>query len=481
MPPEFLPRRKKYCNMHRHYKTTVFFSFVRVVSDVLCVLGGFFLAYYLRFYSGYFSAVRVIPPLYHYQMAFPVGTILVLFFFKSYDFYRSKWRYNFLKEFFLIIRGVTSGLFILLALGFFYREFSYSRGLVLLVWPSSIILLATARWFLAKFEVHYLQKKKIVTRLAIIGHEHMAARLYECIRRNPILRYQTEGFIVDDTPAEELKALGVPILGGIYEFSEILDRVKLDEVVLTRQNIGHEKIMALILECEKRLITFKLVPDVFEIMTSHVDITHVDGIPLLGFHEFPLRSAWSRFLKRQVDIAGSLTGLALLGPVMALVAVLIKRDSPGPVFYKQERCGEDGRVFKIFKFRTMIVGAEEKTGPVWAKPDDERRTRLGTFLRRYNLDELPQLINVFRGDMSLVGPRPERPHFVDKFKEDVPRYMFRHYIKSGVTGWAQVNGLRGDTSIEERIKYDLYYIEHWSLFFDFKILLMTLFARKNAY
>ena len=467
--------------MHKHYKTTAFFTVVRVVSDLLCILAGFFLAYYLRFYSGLIPKVRHIPSLYYYQMAFPIGTLLVVFFFKSYGFYESKWRYNFLKELFLIVRGVTSGLFVLLALGFFYREFSYSRGLVLLVWPSAVVLLATARWIIAKIEVRYLHAKKILTRLAILGVDDMAGRLYECIGKNKVLGYDVVGFIADEHPSDGLKGLGAPILGNLKDFPNILATTKIDEVILTRQNIPHESILQLILECEKRLISFKLVPDVFEILTSHVDITHVDGIPLLGFHEFPLQKAWARILKRQVDIVGSILGLILLGPLMGILALLIKRDSPGPVFYKQERCGEDGNVFLIYKFRTMVVNAEQKTGPVWAKQDDQRRTRLGGFLRRTNLDELPQLINVWKGNMSLVGPRPERPHFVNKFREDVPRYMSRHHIKSGVTGWAQVNGLRGDTSVEERIKYDLYYIEHWSLFFDFKILLMTLFARKNAY
>ncbi len=467
--------------MNKHYKTTAVFTALRLVGDLAVILCGFFLAYHLRFHTGLFAPVRAIPALRHYQMVFPIGTLLILFFFKSYGFYDSKWRYNFLKEVFLIVRGVTSGLLILLALGFFYREFSYSRGLVLLMWPCAIGFLAALRWGMAKLEVRYLAAKKILTRLVIIGSDEMAARLYESIRRNPMMGYDVAGFVVEDQPSAALQALGVPLLGTLKDFSQTLNTVKVDEVILARQNIPHATILELILECEKRLIRFKLVPDVFEILASRVDITHIDGIPLLGFHEFPLRRAWARIQKRQVDIAGSLLGLILLGPPMALIGILIKRDSPGPIFYKQERCGEDGQVFWIYKFRTMVVGAEQQTGPVWAKPADQRRTRLGGFLRRTNLDELPQFINVLRGEMSLVGPRPERPHFVNKFREDIPRYMSRHHIKSGLTGWAQVNGLRGDTSIEERIKYDLYYIEHWSLFFDFKILLMTFFARKNAY
>jgi exopolysaccharide biosynthesis polyprenyl glycosylphosphotransferase len=186
-------------------------------------------------------------------------------------------------------------------------------------------------------------------------------------------------------------------------------------------------------------------------------------------------------MKRAEDIAGALAGLILTSPVLALAAVLVKRSSPGPVFYRQERCGEEGRTFHIYKLRTMRKDAEAETGPVFTSKDDARRTPVGAFLRRHNLDELPQLWNVLKGDMSLVGPRPERPFFVEKFKGGVARYMWRHVSKPGLTGWAQVNGLRGNSSIEDRVKYDLFYLENWSLAFDFKILAKTLFARQNAY
>jgi exopolysaccharide biosynthesis polyprenyl glycosylphosphotransferase len=207
----------------------------------------------------------------------------------------------------------------------------------------------------------------------------------------------------------------------------------------------------------------------------------IDDIPLLGVSRWPLDHFWNRMIKRAEDIICSAAGIALLSPVVLFIALLIKRDSPGPVFFLQDRCGERGRIFKLYKFRTMYVNAEAYTGPVMAVENDPRRTRVGAFLRRYNFDELPQLWNVLKGEMSLVGPRPERPFFVEQFKEDINRYMWRHVSKPGITGWAQVNGLRGNTDIGERIKYDLYYLEHWSLAFDFKIMLKTVFSRENAY
>jgi exopolysaccharide biosynthesis polyprenyl glycosylphosphotransferase len=239
--------------------------------------------------------------------------------------------------------------------------------------------------------------------------------------------------------------------------------------------------MNIIFECEKRMVEFRLVADLLGMVTSQVDMRTIDGVPLLGLKETPLAESYNRFIKKVTDVIFSTIGLIIISPLLLIITLLVKLSSPGPVFYLQKRIGEDGRRFAMIKFRTMVENAEKGVGRVWAQKDDPRRTKVGAFLRRYNLDELPQLINVLRGEMSLVGPRPERPHFVGKFKEDIPRYMARHKIKSGMTGWAQVNGLRGNTSIEERTKYDIYYIEKWSLAFDLKILFMSIFAIKNAY
>jgi exopolysaccharide biosynthesis polyprenyl glycosylphosphotransferase len=298
------------------------------------------------------------------------------------------------------------------------------------------------------------------------------------IRQNPRWGYEVIGFL--SRHEENQKEInGLPVLGDISRLEEVLEKKRPDEVVLAIAGLSHEKMVQLIAECEKYLALFKLVPDMFEIITSKVDIFDIDGIPLLGLKELPLEYAWNRFVKRVVDMVGSVIGLIISAPLYIVIAPLIKFTSPGPVFYKQARCGEDGRGFTLYKFRTMYQDAEQKTGPVWAKVDDPRCTWVGKFLRGFYLDELPQLINVLKGDMSLVGPRPERPSFVEQFKDDIPRYMSRHLVKSGVTGWSQVNGLRGNTPLRERIKYDMYYIENWSIWFDLKILFMTIFAKKN--
>lgn len=228
----------------------------------------------------------------------------------------------------------------------------------------------------------------------------------------------------------------------------------------------------------------RIFPDLFQIMAAEVAISDLDGLPMLSVRDVALRG-WKRSVKRAMDIAVSAAGLVILSPVLMLIAALIRLESKGPVFYAQERVGLDGKPFPMLKFRSMRVDAEQQSGPVWATADDPRRTRFGSILRRTSLDELPQLINVLLGEMSLVGPRPERPVFVEQFRQVVPRYMERHAEKAGMTGWAQVNGLRGDTSIVERTKYDLYYVENWSLLFDLKIIVRTfiniLRGDRNAY
>ena len=269
--------------------------------------------------------------------------------------------------------------------------------------------------------------------------------------------------------------LGIPTLGTADELLSVVRSERIDEVIIALPDAPSGEILPIISDCHRAKVATRVYPNAFQLITSDLSIGHLGGLPLLTVRDTVLRG-WRLTLKRAMDLAGSAVGLVLLSPVMLLVAVLIKLDSPGSAFYTQERMGLDEKPFQMIKFRSMREGAEKETGPVWAVKEDPRRTRLGAFIRRYSLDELPQFINVFLGEMSLVGPRPERPVFVDQFKQIIPRYVERHQEKAGMTGWAQVNGLRGDTSIVERTKYDLYYIENWSILFDLKILIKTFFT-----
>jgi exopolysaccharide biosynthesis polyprenyl glycosylphosphotransferase len=296
-----------------------------------------------------------------------------------------------------------------------------------------------------------------------------------------MLRAHVTGFLSTSQEPPDAEIRPEQILGSVDELATLIGAKEIDEIVLTDSRLDHDRIVQILLLCEHNLITFKMVPDLFRIMTTSMDVQSLNDIPLLGISTWPLDKFWNCLTKRIEDIVGALVGLFVSAPIIAVAAILVKRSSPGPIFYRQERCGEEGRSFTLYKLRTMPVDAEAESGPVWTVENDARRTAIGGVLRRYNLDELPQFWNVLRGDMSLVGPRPERPHFVEKFKEDIGRYMWRHVSKPGLTGWAQVNGLRGNTDLGERIKYDLFYLENWSLVFDFKILVKTFSAKKNAY
>jgi Undecaprenyl-phosphate glucose phosphotransferase len=273
-------------------------------------------------------------------------------------------------------------------------------------------------------------------------------------------------------------------VGTIDTAREAIDRNRIDQLYVALPLGDHARLVPLVKSLSNECVDIKVVPDVVEYATIKAALEDLDGIPIISLTEVPLRG-WNSMVKRVMDVVLASGALLLLSPLFGAIAVLIRwKGGKGPILLRQERMTLDGKTFPLYKFRTMVDEAERDTGPVWATPEDPRRTPVGIWLRRRNLDEFPQLINVVLGHMSLVGPRPERPPFVKQFKEKIPQYMIRHRVKSGITGWAQVNGWRGNTSLEKRIEYDLYYIENWSLLLDVKILILTLlrgFGQKHAY
>jgi exopolysaccharide biosynthesis polyprenyl glycosylphosphotransferase len=276
----------------------------------------------------------------------------------------------------------------------------------------------------------------------------------------------------DDRPRDELD--DAPVLGMTDNLASIVEEYDVDEIIIAMAGVSHQEILDVILRVIELPVSIRVYPDTFRLITSDVlSISDLNGLPTVEVRTLGLRPV-DRVVKRGMDLVISCAALVMLSPLMLLCALLIKLTSPGPVFFVQERVGRDGRRFNVIKFRSMPVDAEQETGPIFATRDDPRPTALGRFMRRYSIDELPQLINVLLGEMSVVGPRPERPHFVDQFRQTIPAYMARHYEKAGLTGWAQVNRLRGDSSIEERTRYDLYYVENWSILFDLKIMVKTL-------
>lgn len=463
----------------RHRQT--YFALALFVSDIFMILAALHAAFWLRFTSGIVPASMGVPDTQAYVQTYGLVVILMIAVYRGYALYVEERVLVLSDELSQVLKGSTVTILLLLALSFFYRGFDFSRGYLLVIWILIPIFVLAARAALGYTYMAYRRAKGKHKDILLVGANHDSIKFSLGIAAEPRLCARIVG-VLDDRVAKGEAYKRLPVLGRLGDLDAVLTaHDQINEVVVTDPSLEHRDIMQVLMTCEKHLVVFKWSPDILGLIATRMRVRHEHGLPLLSVRESPLLDWENRLIKRTADVLLSLAGLVVLSPVLAALALWVKSDSEGPVFYRQERVGEDGKSFGLYKFRTMKVGAEAATGPVWAKENDDRRTRIGGFLRKANLDELPQLWNVLKGDMSLVGPRPERPHFVGQFRESIPRYMGRHRIKSGITGWAQVHGLRGNTSIEERTKYDLYYIENWSLFLDVKILFKTFFAFKNAY
>ena len=361
-------------------------------------------------------------------------------------------------------------------------ELNFPRALVIYAWLLTILLITLGRMLYhlmqASVHAHGLGRDRAL----IVGTGDIGRLVLSKITSSPALGYEVAGFVTKNGNDLSPEDLGAPVLGSSQDLPELIDDRQIDEVIIALPEASHLEILDLISKCSRASLSIKVFPDVFQIIANQVSIDDLGGLPLLSIRDVRLRG-WRVTVKRLMDVTVAAMGLILFAPFMFVVAIAIKLESPGSVFYAQARMGLDAKPFMMIKFRSMRQDAEAG-GPGWTHADDPRRTRLGGLLRKLNVDELPQLINVLVGEMSLVGPRPERPIYVEQFRRTIPRYMERHKEKSGMTGWAQVNGLRGDTSIVERTKYDLWYIENWSLLLDIKILIRQIFRifnDRNAY
>ncbi len=437
------------------------------------------LAFFLS-YSTY-SHFRPAPPFRVYMvMAFIAAGATVVVFFFSRLYHRPRGLSSF-DEITRIIGAASISVVTTVAFTtLLFPTLDYSRWIIVLAWLFSIILVSMGRLLLSGLQTFFRERGVGKMRIVIVGGGETGKLVADRVQDTPNLGYEIVG-CVDDRPNRR-GWKGVRYLGGTDDLEQVIEKERVDEVIIAMSDASHDQMLDLIGRCHRGNVSIKVLPDVFQIIASEVTIGHLDGLPLLTVRDVALRG-WKLTLKRAVDVMLSVATLVLLSPILLLVAFLIKLDSPGPVFYTQERMGLDARPFPVIKFRTMRHSAESDQ-PGWTVADDPRRTPLGRWLRRASIDELPQFINVLLGDMSVVGPRPEQPAFVEQFRRQIPRYMERHREKAGLTGWAQINGLRGDTSIAERTKYDIYYIENWSLWLDFKIMLKTiplLFRDPRAY
>ena len=465
-------------------KHAQFFKSLFIISDLLILSVAWILSYVIRFYI---DPVR--PPLLgtppfmiYIEFLLPLWLIWGLVS-KRFNLYRPRRIEYFPKEFLEIAKTLTFTFFILISVIYLFRRFEFSRLAFVYSWGISIFGLTLAR-FLARKTLKTLRKRGYNKRFALIaGTGELAQKILERIETSSALGIQVVGFLTSRRVDVGKKIKDVPIVGAYEDLEEILEKDKVDIFFGALPIHEYPKLEALLRKLQGYPLDIKVLPGAYEFLTLKGGVDELDGLPILSLQNSPLYG-WNKVLKRVSDLILGTLALVILSPVMIIISSLIKLTSPGPVFYKQTRSGMNNQHFQMLKFRTMKVDAEKETGPVWAKENDPRRTNIGSFLRKTSLDELPQLFNVLRGQMSLVGPRPERPNFVEEFKNGIPSYMLRHKIKAGMTGWAQVNGWRGNTSIEKRIEHDLYYIQNWSIGFDLRILLMTLwrgFLSRSAY
>jgi len=425
------------------------------------------LAYWIRFHLMH---VTDVPPFRDYALQLIPILVVWGIAFRTFDLYRPNRLGSRVSEWFDVAKASTLGALILVSImTFAFRGYEYSRLVILIFLAQSIVAVSLARAALRE-ALRFARRHGYNLRYAIVvGGGEPAAEVLRILNRRRDVGIFVLGLLSDKKEVPE----NVRWLGGIEDVRTVLDRQQVDIVFIALPHADASRLTAVLSGIGDDPIAIHLVPDVFSLVPARGGIEEFEMVPFIHLRESRLYGL-NRVLKRAFDLVFGGLGLAVAAPIMLAIAVGLKLTTPGPVLYHQERMGVDGRRFRMLKFRTMRVDAEAETGPVWACPDDPRRTALGVFLRRTSLDELPQLFNVLRGEMSLVGPRPERPSFVEEFRRRVPGYMLRHKVKAGITGWAQINGWRGNTSIEKRIECDLYYIERWSLGFDLKILLQTL-------
>jgi len=444
---------------------------LRYLNDIFWVGFGLHAAYWLRFESGWLPVFYGIPTREHYLQILGYMILVWISSLKFIGAYRTSTLVSRVDESLAVLLGSGLALLITLALLFFYRSYSYSRMVVALMWSIGTLAILVSRWGLATLARWLRHRGFGQRRVLILGNAAQQAKWREELRAYREMGHRFVEEVVD--PQESMD-----------QVREVLDRQQVQEVIAPGMGQFSDGLWELIDTCRERRIQLHLVPDTRGIIAAHFVLKDTCGVPLFSVEEVALRRWYNRVLKRLFDLL-CLVLLALPAVlVMGLIALLVKLSSRGPVFFRQERVSLDGRHFIIAKFRTMYRDAEDRTGPVWATPGDDRCTPLGRWLRRTSLDELPQLWNVLIGEMSLVGPRPERPFFTEKFGMVIPRYDERHLAKPGMTGWAQANGWRGATSVEERTKFDIYYVENWSLLLDVKILFMTIvevFRMRNAY
>jgi Undecaprenyl-phosphate glucose phosphotransferase len=465
-------------------KNQEFLTQMYVLTDFVFIQFSFLLAWWLRFKSGWIPYEAPLPIETYAMWSFIYGAIAVLTG-MLIALYSPKRKKRFADEFIKIVQVHAISIFVLLSLMFFVKEINISRSYLAIYMVSLVMFILFYRYIL-KVSLKVIREKGYNRQFVlIVGAGSLGKRFYQNLKQYPEMGYEVVGFLDDFQQWDSLEEKRYkPILGTVDDLEKVLEEMLIDEVIMALPLDAHSKYPKIINLCEKAGVRTLIIPDFFDYLPARPYFDNFAGMPMINVRDIPLDLAGNRMFKRLFDIAFSLFAILLTSPIMLAIAIGVKLTSPGPIIFKQERVGLNRRNFMMYKFRSMkqLPPGTEDTG--WTVENDPRRTKFGSFLRKTSLDELPQFFNVLFGHMSVVGPRPERPYFVDQFREEIPKYMVKHHVRPGITGWAQSNGLRGDTSIEERINHDIFYIENWSLLFDIKIIFKTIrngFVNKNAY
>ena len=459
-----------------------FFYRLHVVIDAFVIAFSYLFACFLQL--GFFiekDIGRLTTEEYLLPLFFVVPGLLLLYY--AFNLYTSKRVQGRRLEIGNIVKANSLMLLIFLSVLMLRHMDDFSRQLVFLFYGIDTVLEVVVRFLIRRALVNIRKKGMNLKQILLVGYSRAAEEYIDRINANPQWGYVVRG-ILDDNIERGTMYKGVKVIGRIDNLLVILPQNHLDEIAITLGLNEYYKLERIVGLCEKSGVHTKFIPDYNNIIPTKPYTEDLLGLPVINIRHVPLSNTFNMMVKRTMDVCGSLLCIVLFSPVMLLMAALIKLTSPGPLIFKQERVGLHNRPFKMYKFRSMEVQTEREEQKGWTVKNDPRVTGIGRFMRKTSIDELPQLFNVLKGDMSLVGPRPERPQFVEKFREEIPRYMVKHQVRPGMTGWAQINGYRGDTSIRKRIEYDLYYIENWTVGLDFKILFLTCFKgfiNKNAY
>ncbi len=462
-----------------------YFNRLHLLIDAVIVACSYMLAWYLKFESVFATKKQGVGVLgmetYFYALYFIVPGYVILYY--SFNMYTSKRTARRKYEVYGILKANTVGILLFLVVLYVVNQPNFSRTMIVIFYGVNIVLSTLSRQILRNLLQYFRRKGYNLKYILLVGYSRAAEEYVTRINANPQCGYVIRGILDDRIPRGTLYK-GVKVLGVIDNLTIILPENRLDEIAITLALQDYGRLEEIVDLCEKSGVHTKFIPDYNSLIPSRPYTEDLMGLPVINIRYVPLTNTLNWVTKRFVDIVGSAAGLVLISPIMLLTALAVKLSSPGPIIFKQERIGLHNKPFWMYKFRTMEIQKESAEKRAWTVKDDPRVTKIGKFLRRTSLDEFPQLYNILRGDMSLVGPRPERPLFVEKFREEIPRYMIKHQVRPGLTGWAQINGYRGDTSIRKRIDYDIFYIENWTMGLDIKILFLTIFKgfiNKNAY